>query len=48
MRTVVNLPMTPHQMRHGQIDDRPGTLRQFYGWLNSMKLVEHGQDRSPV
>ncbi|WP_157772627.1 hypothetical protein [Pseudoponticoccus marisrubri] len=62
MRTVVNLPMTPHQMRHGQtsllldrhpneieviakrIDDTPGTLRQFYGWLNSMKLVERGQD----
>ncbi len=62
MRTVVDLPMTPHQMRHGQtsllldrhptevdviakrIDDTPGTLRQFYGWLNSMKLVERGQD----
>ncbi|TCS60190.1 hypothetical protein EDD52_1157 [Primorskyibacter sedentarius] len=62
MRTVVNMPMTPHQMRHGQtsllldrhpneieviakrIDDTLGTLRQFYGWLNSMKLVEHGQD----
>ncbi len=62
MRTVVNLPMTPHQMRHGQtsllldrhpneieviakrIDDTPGTLRIYYGWLNSMKLVERGQD----
>ncbi|WP_340110603.1 hypothetical protein [Pikeienuella sp. HZG-20] len=62
MRTVVHLPMTPHQMRHGQtsllldrypneveviakrIDDTPGALRQFYGWLNSMKLVERGQD----
>lgn len=62
MRTVVNLPMTPHQMRHGQtsllldkypneieviakrIDDRPGTLRQYYGWLNALKLVERGQD----
>ena len=62
MRTVVNLPMTPHQMRHGRtsllldkhpneveviakrIDDAPDTLRQFYGWLNSMKLVERGQD----
>jgi len=62
MRTVVNLPMTPHQMRHGQtsllldrhpneieviakrIDDTPGTLRQYYGWLNALKLVERGQD----
>lgn len=62
MRTVVNLPMTPHQMRHGQtsllldaypneieviakrIDDTPGTLRTFYGWLNALKLVERGQD----
>jgi hypothetical protein len=62
MRTVINLPMTPHQMRHGQtsllldrhpneieviakrIDDKPATLRQFYGWLNSLKLVERGQD----
>lgn len=62
MRTVVNLPMTPHQMRHRQtsllldrhpneieviakrIDDVASTLRQFYGWLNSMKLVERGQD----
>ena len=62
MRTIVNLPMTPHQMRHGQtsllldrhpneieviakrIDDKPATLRQFYGWLNSLKLVERGQD----
>jgi hypothetical protein len=62
MRTVVNLPMTPHQMRHGQtsllldkypneieviakrIDDRPGTLRQFYGWISALKLVERGQD----
>lgn len=62
MRTVVNLPMTPHQMRHGQtsllldrypneieviakrIDDTPQTLRQYYGWLNSLKLVERGQD----
>ena len=62
MRTVVNLPMTPHQMRHGQtsllldkypneieviakrIDDRPGTLRQYYGWLSALKLVERGQD----
>lgn len=62
MRTIVSLPMTPHQMRHGQtsllldrypneieviakrIDDRPATLRQFYAWLNSLKLVERGQD----
>ncbi|WPY96301.1 hypothetical protein T8T21_16130 (plasmid) [Limimaricola variabilis] len=62
MRSVVNLPMTPHQMRHGQtsllldrhpneieviakrIDDTPGTLRQYYGWLNALKLVERGQD----
>ncbi len=62
MRTVVNLPMTPHQMRHGQtsllldrypneieviakrIDDTPSTLRQYYGWLNALKLVERGQD----
>lgn len=62
MRTVATLPMTPHQMRHGQtsllldrypneieviakrIDDRPATLRQFYAWLNSLKLVERGQD----
>lgn len=62
MRTVVNLPMTPHQMRHGQtslllnrypneieviakrIDDHPQTLRQFYGWMNALKLVERGQD----
>jgi hypothetical protein len=62
MRTIVNLPMTPHQMRHGQtsllldkhpeeitviakrIDDTVDTLRMFYGWLNSMKLVERGQD----
>ncbi len=62
MRTVVNLPMTPHQMRHGQtslllnaypneieviakrIDDTPQTLRQYYGWLNALKLVERGQD----
>ena len=62
MRTVVDFPMTPHQMRHGQtsllldrypteieviakrIDDTVGTLRQFYGWLNSLKLVERGQD----
>lgn len=62
MRTVVDFPMTPHQMRHGQtsllinkypneieviarrIDDTPDTLRQYYGWLNSLKLVERGQD----
>ncbi|GAA6202829.1 hypothetical protein [Aquicoccus sp. SU-CL01552] len=62
MRTVGNLPMTPHQMRHGQtslllntypgeieviakrIDDAPQTLRQYYGWLNALKLVERGQD----
>lgn len=62
MRTVVNLPMTPHQMRHGQtsllldrhpneieviakrIDDMPDTLRQYYGWLSALKLVERGQD----
>jgi hypothetical protein len=62
MRTVVNLPMTPHQMRHGQtsllldrhpneieviakrIGDTPGTLRQYYGWLNALKLVERGQN----
>lgn len=62
MRTVVDLPMTPHQMRHGQtsllldkyphevdviakrIDDKPATLRQFYGFVNSLKLVERGQD----
>lgn len=62
MRTVVSLPMTPHQMRHGQtsllldrhpneieviakrIDDTAGTLRQYYGWLNALKLVERGQD----
>ncbi|WPZ31720.1 hypothetical protein T8A63_20565 (plasmid) [Sulfitobacter sp. OXR-159] len=62
MRAVVGLPMTPHQMRHGQtsllldrypneieviakrIDDTAATLRQFYGWLNALKLVERGQD----
>ncbi len=62
MRTIVNLPMTPHQMRHGQtsllldrypneieviakrIDDTADTLRRYYGWLNSIKLVERGQD----
>lgn len=62
MRTVVDLPMTPHQMRHGQtsllldkhpneieviakrIGDTAATLRQFYGWLNALKLVERGQD----
>ncbi|WP_068306588.1 hypothetical protein [Pararhodobacter sp. CCB-MM2] len=62
MRTVVNLPMSPHQMRHGQtsllldrhpneieviakrIDDTADTLRTYYGWLNSIKLVERGQD----
>ena len=62
MRTVVNLPMTPHQMRHGQtsllldrhpneieviakrIDDTPQTLRQYYGWISALKLVERGQD----
>lgn len=62
MRTVVDFPMTPHQMRHGQtsllldkhpteiaaiakrIDDTPATLHKFYAWLNSMKLVERGQD----
>ncbi len=62
MRTVVNLPMTPHQIRHGQtsllldrypneieviakrIDDTPQTLRQFYGWISALKLVERGQD----
>ena len=62
MRIIVDLPMTPHQMRHGQtslllnkypneieviakrIDDKPETLRQFYGWLNALKLVERGQD----
>lgn len=27
-----------------RIDDTVGTLRQFYGWLNSLKLVERGQD----
>lgn len=62
MRIYVDLPMTPHQMRHGQtslllnehpteieviaqrIDDTPDTLRTFYGWLDSMRLVERGQD----
>ncbi len=62
MRTVVDLPMTPHQMRHGQtslllnhhpqevdviakrIDDLPDTLRRFYAFLDSMRLVERGQD----
>lgn len=62
MRTVVDFPMTPHQMRHGQtsllldkypneieviakrIDDTADTLRTYYGWLNSLKLVERGQD----
>ncbi len=62
MRTVVDFPMTPHQMRHGQtsllldrypteieviakrIDDTAGTLRQYYGWLSALKLVERGQD----
>ena len=62
MRTYVDLPMTPHQMRHGQtslllnkhpteieviakrIGDTPDTLRKFYGWLDSMRLVERGQD----
>jgi integrase len=61
MRSIVNLPMTPHQMRHGQtsllldkypneveviakrIDDKPETLRMYYGWLNALKLVERGQ-----
>lgn len=62
MRLHVDLPMTPHRMRHGQtslllnahpteveviakrIDDTPATLRRFYGWLDSMRLVERGQD----
>jgi site-specific recombinase XerD len=62
MRTIVDLPMTPHQMRHGQtslllnahpeeiqviakrIDDSADTLRRYYGWLNTMRLVERGQD----
>ena len=61
MRSVVDLPMTPHQMRHGQtsllldahpleidviakrIDDRPETLRTYYGWLDELKRVERGQ-----
>lgn len=62
MRIYVDLPMTPHQMRHGQtslllnehpteieviakrIGDTPDTLRIFYAWLDSMRLVERGQD----
>lgn len=27
-----------------RIGDTPDTLRQYYGWLNSLKLVERGQD----
>ena len=27
-----------------RIDDTPGTLRQYYGWLNALKLIERGQD----
>ncbi|NOR31952.1 MAG: tyrosine-type recombinase/integrase [Sulfitobacter sp.] len=62
MRRVANVPMSPHQMRHGQtslllnkypealeiiairINDHPQTLRNYYGWLNSLRLVEHGQN----
>ena len=62
MRTVVDLPMTPHQMRHGQtslllnahpneieviahrIGDTMQTLRNHYGWLDALRLVERGQD----
>ncbi len=62
MRRICDLPMTPHQMRHGQtslllnahpqeveviakrIGDTVETLRIFYGWLDSMRLVERGQD----
>ena len=62
MANIADVPMTPHQMRHGQtslllnahpdkveviamrIGDHPDTLRQFYGWLNALRLVERGQD----
>lgn len=27
-----------------RIDDTAATLRQYYGWLNALKLVERGQD----